>query len=93
MIDRGKHNVVGVHVDAVDYDAAVEKIIRAAQRSEPLSVAAVSVHGVMISVLDKTHRYRLNKLDLRRARRPARSLGPQPHPQSASSATASTARR
>ena len=64
MIDAGKHNVVGIHVDAVDYDAAVDKIIRAAHRSEPLAVAAVSVHGVMTSVLDSTHRYRLNRLDL-----------------------------
>src|SRR4029078_12059655 len=64
MIDAGKHNVVGIHVDAVDYDAAVDKIIRAAHRSAPLAVAAVSVHGVMTSVLDSTHRYRLNRLDL-----------------------------
>lgn len=64
MIDAGKHNVVGIHVDAVDYDAAVDKIIRAAHRGEPLAVAAVSVHGVMTSVLDSTHRYRLNRLDL-----------------------------
>lgn len=64
MIDAGKHNVVGIQVHAVDYDAAVEKIILAAHRSEPMSVAAVSVHGVMMSVRDKTHRYRLNKLDL-----------------------------
>ena len=64
MIDGGKHNVVGVQVNAVDYDAAVDKIIAAAHGQQPLAVAAVSVHGVMMSVLDKTHRYRLNKLDL-----------------------------
>ncbi len=64
MIDAGKHNVVGVQVHAVDYESAVEKIIGAAKRSEPMSIAAVSVHGVMMSVLDSTHRYRLNKLDL-----------------------------
>jgi N-acetylglucosaminyldiphosphoundecaprenol N-acetyl-beta-D-mannosaminyltransferase len=64
MIDGGRLNVVGVEVHAVDYDAVVEKIIVAAHRRQPLAVAAVSVHGVMMSVLDKTHRYRLNKLDL-----------------------------
>jgi N-acetylglucosaminyldiphosphoundecaprenol N-acetyl-beta-D-mannosaminyltransferase len=64
MIDRGKHNVAGVRVDAVDYEAAVDKIIRAAHDGQPLAVAAVSVHGVMVSVRDKTHRYRLNSLDL-----------------------------
>src|SRR5262245_33829478 len=64
MIDRGKHNVAGVRVDAVDYEAAVDKIIRAAHDGQPLAVAAVSVHGVMVSVRDKMHRYRLNALDL-----------------------------
>ena len=64
MIDRGKHNVAGVRVDAVDYEAAVERIAVAARAGRPYSVAAVSVHGVMTSVFDKTHRYRLNKLDL-----------------------------
>ena len=64
MIDSGKHNVVGVRVDAVDYEAAVERIISAARQQHPLAAAAVSVHGVMISVRDKTHRYRLNNLGL-----------------------------
>src|SRR4029078_3208516 len=64
MINRGKHNVVGVQVDAVDYEAAVDKIISAAKERRPLAVAAVSVHGVMTSVRDKSHRYRLNALDL-----------------------------
>jgi exopolysaccharide biosynthesis WecB/TagA/CpsF family protein len=64
MIDRGKHNVAGVRVDAVDYEAAVDRIAAAARERRPYSVAAVSVHGVMISVLDPIHRYRLNSLDL-----------------------------
>src|SRR5262245_52756788 len=64
MIDRGKHKVAGVRVDAGDYEAAVERIMRAAEERQPLAVAAVSVHGVMVSVRDKTHRYRLNALDL-----------------------------
>jgi exopolysaccharide biosynthesis WecB/TagA/CpsF family protein len=64
MIDAGIHNVVGVQVHAVDYESAVDRIIGAAKRGEPMSIAAVSVHGVMMSVMDRTHRYRLNKLDL-----------------------------
>jgi exopolysaccharide biosynthesis WecB/TagA/CpsF family protein len=64
MIDAGVHNVVGVQVHAVDYEKAVDRIIGAAKRREPMSIAAVSVHGVMMSVKDRTHRYRLNKLDL-----------------------------
>ena len=27
MIDRGKHNVLGVRIDAVDYEGAVERVI------------------------------------------------------------------
>jgi N-acetylglucosaminyldiphosphoundecaprenol N-acetyl-beta-D-mannosaminyltransferase len=64
VIHSGKHNVAGVYVHAVDYEAAADQVIRAAQRQEPLAVLPVSVHGIMTSVFDKTHRYRLNKLDL-----------------------------
>lgn len=63
-IDAGKQNVLGVRVDAVDYEAAVNKIITAARQQKALSVSALAVHGVMTGVLDETHRYRLNHLDL-----------------------------
>jgi len=64
LIDRGKHNVIGVLVDAVDYEAAVERIIAAAKQKQSMSVSALAVHGVMTGVLDDMHRYRLNHLDL-----------------------------
>ena len=64
MIDHGKKNLLGVLIDAVDYEAAVSKIISAAKESNSLTVAALAVHGVMTGVLDKVHRYRLNHLDL-----------------------------
>ena len=51
-------------VDAVDYEAAVQRIIRAAKQMQPMSVSALAVHGIMTGVLDDTHRYRLNHLDL-----------------------------
>jgi exopolysaccharide biosynthesis WecB/TagA/CpsF family protein len=63
-IDAGKKNLLGVKVDAVDYKAAVNKIITAARQHKALSVSALAVHGVMTGVLDETHRYRLNHLDL-----------------------------
>jgi exopolysaccharide biosynthesis WecB/TagA/CpsF family protein len=63
-IDAGKQNVLGVRVDAVTYEAAVDKIIKAAHQGKPLSVSALAVHGVMTGVLDETHRYRLNRFDL-----------------------------
>lgn len=64
FIDAGKQNVLGVRVDAVNYEGAVQKIITAAREGKKLSVSALAVHGVMTGVLDETHRYRLNRLDL-----------------------------
>lgn len=64
MIDRNRHNILGVQVNAIDYAAAVERIISAAHTQQPFAVTALAVHGIMTGVLDKTQRYRLNHLDL-----------------------------
>jgi exopolysaccharide biosynthesis WecB/TagA/CpsF family protein len=64
MINKGKQNILGVLVDAVDYEAVVDRVIASARARQPLAVSALAVHGVMTGVLDETHRYRLNHLDL-----------------------------
>jgi N-acetylglucosaminyldiphosphoundecaprenol N-acetyl-beta-D-mannosaminyltransferase len=64
MIDRGRHSVLGVNINAVDYKAAAEKIISAAKAEQPFSVSALAVHGVMTAVADGEHRYRINHTDL-----------------------------
>lgn len=64
MIDLGKQNILGIGVNAVDYDSATEKIINAAKERRAFAVSALAVHGVMTGALDAVHRYRLNKLDL-----------------------------
>ncbi len=64
MLDFGKQNVLGVGIDAVDYESAVEIITAAARDKRPLAVSALAVHGVMTGALDPVHRHRLNKLDL-----------------------------
>lgn len=64
MIDLGKHNVLGIRVDAVDYEAALARIIHAAHNRQPYAVSALAVHGLMTGVLDREHRYRLNQFDL-----------------------------
>lgn len=64
VIDRGKKSILGVLIDAVDYDAAVNKIIAAAHMRTGMAASALAVHGVMSGVLDVVHRYRLNRLDL-----------------------------
>ena len=64
MIDRGKQNLLGVLIDAVDYEGAVKRIMSAAQAERGLAATALAVHGVMTGVGDKAHRYRLNHFDL-----------------------------
>ena len=64
MIDRGRFRVLGIGIDAVDYEAAVERIVAAAREGRPLGVSALAVHGVMTGVLDRAHRHRLNDLEL-----------------------------
>jgi len=64
MIDLGKKNILGVLVNAIDYEAATEKIIAAAKSQQNLTVTCLAVHGVMTGVLDPVQRYRLNQFDL-----------------------------
>lgn len=64
MIDRGKRSLLGVDIDAVDYDAAIERIMTAALEERAYSVSALAVHGVMTGVQDPQHRHRLNALDM-----------------------------
>ena len=64
MIDHGKKNLLGVGIDAVDYEASVARIVQAAQQKKPLGVSALAVHGVMTGVFDREHCYRLNQLEL-----------------------------
>lgn len=64
MIDRGRHNILGVMIHAVDYESAVQKIISAARSQLPFTVSALAVHGVMTAVADVEHRHRINHTDL-----------------------------
>ncbi len=64
MLDLGKQNVLGIGVNAVDYDAATDAIVRAAKNRSSFAVSALAVHGVMTGALDSEHRHRLNNLDL-----------------------------
>jgi N-acetylglucosaminyldiphosphoundecaprenol N-acetyl-beta-D-mannosaminyltransferase len=60
----GKGNVLGILIDAVDYDYAVQKVLDAAQARRPAAVSALAVHGLMTGVLDREQKFRLNKFDL-----------------------------
>lgn len=63
MIDLGKKNLLGVSIDAVDYETAVSRIINAATAGNRCTVTALAVHGVMTGA-DPAHQYRLNHMDL-----------------------------
>jgi exopolysaccharide biosynthesis WecB/TagA/CpsF family protein len=64
MINRGRFNLLGAVIDAVDLEFAQEKVIAAATERQPLGVSALAVHGVMETVLDEQMRKRVNGLDL-----------------------------
>ncbi|TWU26871.1 putative N-acetylmannosaminyltransferase [Novipirellula galeiformis] len=64
MIDLGKFNVLGINVSAIDYESAVQQVVEAGRKGEPLAVTALAVHGVMTGVGDREHQYRLNQFDL-----------------------------
>ncbi len=64
MIDLGKKNILGVQVDAIDYEAAVGRIVDSAKSRTPLAVTATAVHGLMEGATDAEHQYRLNSLEL-----------------------------
>ena len=64
MIDLGKQNVLGLGINAIDYEAAGDRVITAAIDRQAMSVTALAVHGVMTGVADREHRYRLNQFDL-----------------------------
>jgi hypothetical protein len=59
-----KYNVLGVKIDATDYEKAVGRIIQAAKQRRPYGVSALAVHGVITGVQDDKHRHRLNALEM-----------------------------
>jgi N-acetylglucosaminyldiphosphoundecaprenol N-acetyl-beta-D-mannosaminyltransferase len=59
-----KRSVLGILVDATDYDEATARIIGAAEQSRPMAVTALAVHGVMEGVHDRDLGARLNSFDL-----------------------------
>ena len=64
MISAGKRNVLGVSIDVIDYESAVDQITHAAQDRRSFSVTALAVHGVMTGAMDPEQRFRLNQFDL-----------------------------
>jgi N-acetylglucosaminyldiphosphoundecaprenol N-acetyl-beta-D-mannosaminyltransferase len=64
VLDEGKKNVLGILINALDYEAAVDGILRAAREKRGFTVSAMAVHGLMTGVLDREQKFRLNHFDL-----------------------------
>ena len=63
-IDLGKRNILGVLVNVIDHDAAVDRIIEAGHGRRSMRVACLAVHALAIGALDPTFRRRLNHFDI-----------------------------
>jgi exopolysaccharide biosynthesis WecB/TagA/CpsF family protein len=64
VIDYGKRSLLGVGVDAVDHDAAVDRILYFARKRRPYLVSALAVHGLVEAHRDQDLRSALNDYDL-----------------------------
>ncbi len=64
MIDYGKRDVLGVHLDATDVDTAVARIAYYARHRRPCTVTALAVHGTIEATRDEALRAMLADFDL-----------------------------
>ena len=64
MPNLGKKNVLGILIDAVDYEAAIAFVFQCVRQKRGAMISALAVHGVMTGVLDPAHKFRLNRFDL-----------------------------
>jgi exopolysaccharide biosynthesis WecB/TagA/CpsF family protein len=64
MLNLGKKNVLGILIDAVDYEAAISFVFECVSQNRGAMISALAVHGVMTGALDPEHKFRLNGFDL-----------------------------
>jgi exopolysaccharide biosynthesis WecB/TagA/CpsF family protein len=64
MRNVGKRNILGILIDAIDYEGAEEAAIGAAVEKKNMSVSALAVHGLMIGAFDREQKFRLNQFSL-----------------------------
>ena len=50
MIDHGKRNLLGIRIDALDYEAAVLRVIDAAHANRDYAISGLALHGLMSDV-------------------------------------------
>jgi exopolysaccharide biosynthesis WecB/TagA/CpsF family protein len=64
MRDASKRNVLGVLINATDYQKTMDFVFTAARERQGAAISALAVHGLMTGVFNREHKYRLNHFDL-----------------------------
>jgi N-acetylglucosaminyldiphosphoundecaprenol N-acetyl-beta-D-mannosaminyltransferase len=64
MRNAGKRNILGILIDAVDYESATDFVFCAAREKRGVTVSALAVHGLMTGALDREQKFRLNHFDM-----------------------------
>jgi N-acetylglucosaminyldiphosphoundecaprenol N-acetyl-beta-D-mannosaminyltransferase len=64
MRDTSKRNILGVLIDATDYQKTMDFVFDAAREKRRATVSALAVHGLMTGVFNREQKYRLNHFDL-----------------------------
>src|ERR1700722_2390208 len=64
MLNKGKRNIIGILIDAVECEGATDFVMRAAREKRGVAISALAVHGLMTGVLDSVQKFRLNHFDL-----------------------------
>ncbi len=62
--DTSKRNILGVLIDATDYQKATNFVFDAAREKRGAAISALAVHGLMTGVFNREQKYRLNHFDL-----------------------------
>src|ERR1700683_3051631 len=64
MRDTCKRNVLGIMMDAVDYQMASDFVFEAAGEKRGSAISALAVHGLMTGTINREQKFRLNHFDL-----------------------------
>jgi exopolysaccharide biosynthesis WecB/TagA/CpsF family protein len=64
MRDTSKSNILGVLIDATDYQKTMDFVFEAARKKRSAAISALAVHGLMTGVFNREQKYRLNHFDM-----------------------------
>jgi N-acetylglucosaminyldiphosphoundecaprenol N-acetyl-beta-D-mannosaminyltransferase len=64
MRDSCKRNVLGIMMDAVDYQTTLDFVFEAAGQKRGSAISALAVHGLMTGTINCEQKFRLNHFDL-----------------------------